>query len=173
MLQLVRFVVALAIAAAIQVLGLEIHGGFARVADPFLIVAVFVSLPGRPVAAMFAGSATGLACDALAGGSFGLHGFANTLTAYLSARLGQRLMAQQPFQVMLLFMLAGVFQQALVTLAGFLLVADSELPELWEVLARMVSTGLGGLALALVARRFSSWLQNRNDARRGKLSMAR
>lgn len=170
---LVKLIAALAVAVAVQVLGLKIHGGFMRVTDPLLIVAVFVSLKGRPVAAMFAGSLCGLASDALAGGSFGLHGFANTLTAFLGARLGQRLMAQQPFQVMLLFMLAAVVQQALVTFAGFLLVAGSELPVLWEAVARMVSTGLGGLAVFLAARRLGNWTQTRSDARRGKLSMAR
>lgn len=169
----VKLIAAMAIAAGVQFLGLQIHDGFVRVADPLLIVAVFVSLRGRPVVAMLTGSATGLACDALSGGSFGLHGFANTLTAFLGARLGQRLMAQQPFQVMLLFMLAAVVQQALVTLAAFLLVADSELPVLWEAVARMISTGLVGLAVFLAARRFSTWTQTRNDTRRGKLSMAR
>jgi len=173
MAKFLKFLLALAVATAVEFLGLELYSGFARVVDPFLILALWIALDGRPVAAMLAGSASGLVADALSGGSFGLLGFANTGAAFVAARLRQRLVVQHPAQMALLFMAGAAVQAGLTALAARLLVAGSELPSLFEVVATIVTSAVGGLLLVALTRRARRLLASWRDARNRKLKIAR
>lgn len=150
-MKLLRFTVGLVCVVLMQVLGTHFFSWFSLVFDLFLVLVVYHSLDNTPVWSSISGSAVGLVQDALSGGLYGLHGFANTLVAYISCRLQLRLVIQQPAQVGLLFALAAALQLA--TLAGlqFLMVGGADLPSHWAMLARALSSGLGGAVLFVVA----------------------
>ncbi|HEX9736523.1 MAG TPA: rod shape-determining protein MreD [Thermoanaerobaculia bacterium] len=170
-MRLGRFVAALAAAAAVQSLGLSLHGGFFVAIDLFLVVAVYFSLDDPPVASMLRGTATGLVQDALTGGLFGLHGFADTLVAWAASRLRQRVVIQQPPQVGLLFALAAALQHTLLVALQYFMLPGSLLPGLGVMALRMVATGVAGALIYVVAghirRRLKAW----RERRRRKLAL--
>src|SRR5690606_24872536 len=92
---LARLLAAIAAAALVAVAGARLSPLFPLVVDPFLLVAVVVARAGRPLPAMLAGTAAGWAADALSGGPFGLHGLADGLVAYGTARAAQQLVVQR------------------------------------------------------------------------------
>ena len=164
-MKLLRFIIGLVCAILLQVLGLHLFSQFFLGFDLFLLLVVYHSLDNSPAWSSIGGSVAGLAQDALSGGLYGLHGFANTLVAYISCRLQQRLVIQQPAQVGLLFALAAALQLA--TLAGlqFLLVGGSELPDSLTMVARTLTSGLGGALLFALAGK-ARQLESRWRARR-------
>ncbi len=146
-MKFLRLIVGLVCATLLQIFGLHFFSGFSLAFDPFLILVVYHSLSNTPAWSSLAGSLTGLAHDSLSGGFYGLHGFADTLVAYASSRLQQRLVIQQPHQVGLLFVLAAAFQLAALATLQFLLVGGSELPGPGTMIARMMTSGLAGAGL--------------------------
>lgn len=170
-MRFLRFVVGLICAVLLQTLGLRLFPGFALVFDPFLILVVYHSLDGSTAWSSIGGSATGLAQDALSGGPYGLHGFANTLVAYAASRLRQRLVIQQPSQVGLLFVLSAALQMATLASLQFLVVSGAELPGLGSMAARMASSGIIGALLFVFAGRVRGWEKNWRARRRTRLKL--
>ena len=170
-MKLLRFMIGLVCATLLQVLGLQLFSRFSLAVDPFLILVVYHSLDNTPAWSSIGGSAAGLAQDALTGGLYGLHGFANTLVAYASSRLQQRLVIQQSSQVGLLFVLAAALQLAVLATLQFLLVSDSELPGLGTMMARMMSSGIAGAALFILAGKTREWDRRRRARRRRRLKI--
>lgn len=170
-MNLVRFVIALFLAAAVQTLGLRLHGSFFLAIDLFLIVAVYFSLDGGPVPSMLRGSLAGLVQDALTSGLFGLHGFANTFVTWAAARLRQRVVIQQPLQVGLLFALAAALQHTLLTALQYLMLPGSPLPGLGMMAVRMVTTGILGALAYVLAGHLRARLRTWRDKRRRKLAL--
>ena len=78
-MKLLRFTLGLICAVLVQALGARYVPHLPMYFDPFLILVVYHSLDGSPAWSSIGGSAAGLAQDALSGGPYGLHGFANTL----------------------------------------------------------------------------------------------
>ncbi len=152
-MKFLRFALGLALAALLQSLGQHLFSRFSLLVDPFLVLVVYHSLDNSPAWSSVSGSAAGLAQDALSGGLYGLHGFANTLVAYFSSRLQQRLVIQQPSQVGLLFIVAAALQLAILATLQFLLVDTVELPGMGAMTARMASSGgLGAMLFMLIGK---------------------
>ena len=170
-MRIVRFVVGLLLAAALQALGIRLFGPFFLVIDLFLVLAVYTSLDHGPVASMLAGSVAGLAQDALTGGLYGLHGFANTLVAWAAARLRQRVVIQQPHQVGLLFALAAALQQTILVALQYLMLPGALLPGLGVMTARMATTGAAGTLLWILTRRVRHGLGVWRERRRRRLAL--
>ena len=170
-MKLLRFVVGLVCATLLQALGLRVSSHFFLAVDPFLILVVYHSLDSTPAWSSIGGSIAGLAQDALSGGLYGLHGFANTLVAYASSRLRQRLVIQQSRQVGLLFVLAAAVQLAVLAVLQFLLVGGAELPGLGTMIARMASSGIAGAALFVLADRSRQWHGRWRARRRRRLKI--
>lgn len=168
-----RFAVGLVLAAGIHILSLRIDPGITTVVDSFLILTVYHSLRHGPGWSAVGGTITGLTADALTGGLYGLFGFANTLVAYLSARVQQRFVVQQPMQVALLCALAAALQVATLALLQFGMVADGELPGHVEVLSKMATTGLVGMLLWIGAGRVRTWDAARRFERSRRLRFDR
>lgn len=150
-MKLFRFLVGLILVVLLQVLGVHFFSRFTLITDLFLILVVYHSLDNSPAWSSIGGSVAGLIQDVLSGGLYGLHGFANTLVAYISCRLKLRLVIQQPQQVGLLFALAAALQLAILAGLQVLLVGGAELPGPWVMLARTVTCGLGGTLLFALA----------------------
>ncbi len=170
-MKLLRFIVGLILAVLVQSAGLRLFAHFGVAFDPFLILIVYHSLDSSPAWSSIGGSAAGLAQDALSGGLYGLHGFANTLVAYAASRFRQRLVIQQPTQVGLLFVLSAALQLAILASLQFLIVSGAELPGLGSMAARMLTSGLAGALLFILAGRGREWHQQWRARRSGRLKL--
>ena len=172
-MKVLRFALGLAAAAVLHTLGSRWIPGFAAAIDLFLVLAVNCSLSSSAGWSAVAGSTAGLARDALSGGLYGLHGFADTLVAYLSARIQQRLLIKKPLQVGTLF--AGAAGAQLLILEGLRLVvlpSGGEIPGIGALVVRMLVCGLLGLLLFVLSARLGSALERRRERRRRRLTMA-
>ncbi len=170
-MKLLRFVVGLICAVLLQTLGLRLFSHFALAFDAFLILVVYQSLTGSTGWSSIGGSAAGLVQDALSGGPYGLHGFANTLVAYAASRLRLRLVTQQPSQVGLLFVMSAAIQVATLASLRFLIVSGAELPGLGSMAARLASSGIVGATLFVLAGKIRGWEKNRLARRRTRLKL--
>ncbi len=170
-MKILRFLIGLAVAAVLHSLGSRLVASFPAVVDLFLILAVYNSLSCSPAWSMAGGSAAGLVRDALSGGLYGLHGFADTLVAYLTARLQQRLVIQQPLQIGLHLAVAAAVQLGILAALQALLVPGAELPGVGIMAARMTSSGILGWALFIAAGRFRNSVDHWREQRRRRLTM--
>lgn len=166
------FVLGLGVAAYLQVFGGRSAPEMPALVDPFLVVVLWASLGVRnPASALFAGSAGGLARDALTGGRLGLHGFADTLVAWMLHGLLQRFVVQSTVQIGALFSLVAAVQQTVLALLELAFVARPELPGLVSVVGIVVSTGVLGGCLVEASDRLGGWLQVRSERRRKRLGL--
>ncbi len=170
-MRFLRFAVGLVCATVVEVLGLHFFASFSLVVDPFLILVVYTSLDSGPAGSIVGGSAAGLSHDALSGGLYGLHGFANTLVGWVSARLKQHMVIQRPGQVGLLFALAAGLQQALLAVLQFLMVPGAELPGPGATAAKIATTGVVGVGLYIAAGRFRGGLREWRTRRSRRLTI--
>ena len=170
-MKLLRFTLGLICAVLLQTLGTRYVPYFALVLDPFLILVVYHSLESSPAWSSIGGSAAGLAQDALSGGPYGLHGFANTLVAFATSRLRQRLVIQDPSQVGLLFVLSAALQLAILASLHFLLVSGAEMPGPGAMVARLTSSGILGALLFVFAGQARGWERRRRARRQARLKL--
>lgn len=163
---LLRFLVGLAFAIAVHAAGLRWFDRFAQIFDPVLILVLHHSLRSRPGWDVLGGSTAGLAYDALSGGIYGQYGFANTVIAALCARLRQSLVIQRPERLGVLFALLALVQETTLAAVRFLLLPGVELTPPWAVVAKMVTTGVLGVLVVVVAgrwnRRVAGWRETRS-----------
>lgn len=152
-----RFVGALLLVALLHFTGARIFDDFARAVDLFLVLVIVYALGSSLVVGMMAGMVAGLATDAVTGGLYGMHGFADTIVGYGTAYVSQRLVVRRPPGVFLIFSLAAAAQQAILVGLVVLLLADPALPELPWMLLKVASSGVLGV-MVILARR---WLQRR------------
>lgn len=160
-----RFAAVLLATVLAQLAGVRLIEDFPRAVDLLLVLVVFNGLRGDLAAGLFGGLAAGLVSDALTGGLYGLHGFADTIVGYGTAYAAQRLVIQRPSSVMLMFALAAVSQQAVLTGLVLLLQPEAQLPVLPWVLIKVGTVGLLGWVLFSIGRwsrrRFLSWRRSR------------
>ncbi len=168
---LLRWLFGLLLATAAYLIGLRLWPEIVSILDPFLILVVYHSLDREPAWGVLGGSATGLAHDALTGGIFGLHGFANTLVAFISARMQQRFVMQQPLQIGLLFALAAAMQLALLSLLQYLFLSRPELPNPVAAVGRMFLTAGLGYGVYSASRRLRTWFSKAQRQRQRKLTI--
>jgi rod shape-determining protein MreD len=150
----VRFALGVVLAAFVHLAGTAVWSGFPVVADPFLVAAVVAGLAGRPERALVAGTVAGWAADALAGGPFGLYGFADAAVAYATALAAQRIVVDRPATAAGLFAAAAGAQGGLLMALGLVFRGAGETLAPLELLLRGATTaalGLGWLALARAA----------------------
>jgi rod shape-determining protein MreD len=161
-----RFLLAVAAAYLAQLLGLALTPHFPRAVAPFLLVVVWFSMRTSPVLAQLLGASCGLVEDALTGGLFGLHAFADTLVAYGVALAAQRVVVGQQAVRVLLFAGAAVVQQLVI---GGLLLAmldDPPLPTPGFALLKVATTALLGAVLismeSQARTQWSAWQRRRS-----------
>jgi len=163
----VKFLVALLGAYLVHLVGVTVSPRFPGVVDPFLLVIVWYSMRTGPVGAELIGTATGLFQDAIFGGFFGLHAFADTVVGYGVALAAQRVVVGQQAARVLIFAAAAALQQlVLVVLLRSMVGAGSPLPSLGSVLGKIVTSVLLGAALISMESRartqWSSWQRRRS-----------
>jgi rod shape-determining protein MreD len=162
---LLKFVAALGLASALHVAGLRVHPASVQYVDFFLVLTLYHAFRHRPASSALAGTATGLALDALSGGLYGLHGFANTLAAFMTSTFQTRMMIHQLSQVGLLLLMAAALQQALLAALQFALVPTAELPGVVATVIKMLTTCGLGIAIYAAVERWQSWRETRRATR--------
>lgn len=162
-----KFIGAILAAVLVHVAGVRIWPEFVHAVDVFLVLTVFIGMGGNVLAGLGCGLLAGLILDALTGGPYGLHGFADTLVGYGTAFASQRLVIQRWSGVLLLFALAAAAQQViLMGLVALLLPGPVPWGLAW-VLIKTATTAVLGLALFTGRRRFQgrveTWRRNRSS----------
>ncbi len=158
-MRILKFLAGLALATLLEAAGTRLLPAFPRWADLFLVLVVTVARAGVPERALFAGVAAGWATDALAGGPFGLFGFADSAVGYLTALVAQRLVVQRRISLAGIFAAAAATQGVLLTLLGWLIVGGRELPHPTDLAIRIATTAAAGVLWSelslLVTRRLA------------------
>lgn len=152
--------------------GAQIFPPLVELLDFFLLVALFFSLGNSPAAGMIGGSISGLLRDALSGGVYGLHGFANTLVIYAVGRLEQRLVIQHPLQIGVLVMLAVGLQTAVLTALQTLLVPGAQPPDPVTLIVRMASCGALGTVAFVAGGRLLQFVEGWRERRSRRLELS-
>ncbi len=152
-------------AVLIHAAGAQAWGDFPRAFDLLLLCLIFNALDGDYLAAMLGGLAIGLVSDALSGGLYGLHGFADTMMGYGTAFAARRLVIRRTTSMFLLFSLVAACQQAVLIGLATLLVPDPGFPSLPWALVKVATTGLLGVSLDTGAKhlrlRWATWQRGR------------
>jgi rod shape-determining protein MreD len=104
-------VLALAAALAVQstIAGLTVRG--ATTINLVLVAVVYSALAFGPVTGLLAGTAGGLAQDALAGGIVGIGAFSKTLVGFVVGVLGAQFIVAQPLSRFLMFIGATLLHE--------------------------------------------------------------
>lgn len=161
-----KFAAGLLAALLLHLAGTALWPQFPRALDLFLIVLVLHALDGSTLAGLLGGMAAGLVTDVLAGGPYGLYGFADTILGYSSAFLAQRLVVRRLSAVLILLALAAAVQQAILIAMALLFVPGSALPAQPWPFVKVVAVGVvGALAFqgrAMLMARYGRWRRGRS-----------
>jgi rod shape-determining protein MreD len=166
---LLSFILGLAAALGIHVVGVWLVPDLPRVLDLFLVVTVLNALSGSSAGGLFGGAAAGLTHDALSGRLYGLHGFADTIVGYAVARAAQRLDLAGPGAVLVTLALATLLEEATLVLLALLL-TDPQPPEPVWVLVEALANGVVGAIAWVGASRVHAF---RDRARKKRMSRIR
>lgn len=167
-----KYLVALIAAVAVEAVATRLAPGAPRVLDLVLLVVVFNALEGDPLGGTLGGFAAGLVHDTMAGGLFGLHGFANTVVGYLVSVVAQRFMVQQPLPAVLVFAIAAALQEAILTTLALVLFAEPEIQPLVPLLLKVAISAVLGLSLFLLRRRFRRQQERWRSSRGSRLRLS-
>jgi rod shape-determining protein MreD len=167
-----RFAVALALAALLHAAGVRLHPSFAQAVDLFLVLVVLHALDGDSRAGLLGGLAAGTVHDALAGGLFGLFGFADTIVGYGVARLSQRLVIERPSGVLPVAAVAAVVQQAVAVGLAVVLLPDPRLPDPGWLAVRAATSGVLGTALFALGRWWRGGADRRRQRKRERIQLS-
>ena len=166
-----RFALALALAVLVHAAGVRIHPGFAQAVDLFLVLVVLHALDGDSRAGLLGGLAAGSVHDALAGGLFGLFGFADTIIGYGVARLSQRLVIERPSGVLPVAAVAAVVQQAVAVGLALVLLPDPRLPDPVWLAVRAGTSGVLGTLLFALGRWWRGGADRRRQRKRERIQL--
>jgi rod shape-determining protein MreD len=145
--------------------GLTMSG--ARTVNLVVVAVVYVALMFGPVTGMMAGTAGGLAQDALAGGVVGVGSLSKTIVGFLAGLLGAQFIVAQPLPRFVMFVSASVLHE--VCYQGLSAVVEVRPFRLAyaPVLTQAAINGMVGLAAFFMVERMPGMLQRRR-ARRGR-----
>lgn len=163
---------ALAIALALQstIAGLTLKG--ATSVNLVLVAVVYVALAFGPVTGLLAGTAGGLAQDALAGGVVGIGGLTKTLIGFMVGVLGTQFIVAQPFPRLVTFVTATVVHELVFHALYALAESRPFSVQMSAMFTQALVNGLVGMLAFQVVERGPELLQRR-AARRASFSRRR
>ena len=145
--------------------GLTISG--ARLVNLVVVAVVYVALLYGPVAGLMAGTAGGLAQDALAGGIVGVGSLSKTIVGFLAGLLGAQFIVSQPFPRFVMFVSASVLHEVCYQGLSAVVEVRGMRMSYTAVLTQAVINAMVGLTAFFVMERVPGLLQRRR-ARRGR-----
>lgn len=165
------FFAALAAAVLLHLLATRLFPGFPRILDLFFLLTALNGLRGNSLGGLLGGMACGLTHDVFSGAPYGLHGFADTLVGYATARIAQRVATRRPAGLLLIVLSAAILQQGVLLLLGMGLMSELNPPEpLWLGLRALLSS-LATLAMEVMSRRLQVRITEARRNRRSRLRM--
>jgi len=172
-MRFVELLVMLIGAILVQLLGANIIPAFNLAIDAFLVIAVLFALRGGLAVAMLGGLVAGIAADALSGGLFGLHGFADTIVGYGTAVAAHRLVIRRPSSVMLVAAMAAVVQQVVLLILRRVLVDTAPVVSIGWGVFQVVTTGLVTASIYVLTGRLRRGLAARRERRGSQIRFGR
>jgi rod shape-determining protein MreD len=160
---LLALVVALAVQTSLS--GLTMTG--ASMVNLVLVAVVYTALVFGPTTGMMAGTAGGLAQDALAGGIVGIGSLSKTIVGFLAGLLGAHFIVAQPLPRFVMFVSASVVHEFCYQGLSALIEVRPLRLAYGPVLTQAAINGIVGLAAFFVVERLPGALQRRR-ARRGR-----
>lgn len=142
---LVILAIALALALQTTLARFVIRGTVAI--DLGLVVVVYVALSFGPITGLLAGTAAGLAQDALSSGVIGIGGLAKTIVGFLAGLIATHLIVARPIPRFVVFFLATVLH-AIVFMGLYVLL---DLRRFGTPYAAVVSQALGNAVVGVLA----------------------
>lgn len=143
-------------AVLVHVFGAHLLPAFPRLVDLFLVLVVFNGLRSGLAGALLGGAVAGLTADALIGGGFyGMHGFADTLTGYLTAYSAQRFVVQRTNGYLAVFIAAAFVQQIVLLALRFVVLPAPDWHEPLWIVARALVTGFVAILLGVAKQRIT------------------
>jgi rod shape-determining protein MreD len=160
---LLALVVALAVQTSLS--GLTMNG--ARLVNLVVVAVVYAALVFGPVTGMLAGTAGGLAQDALAGGIIGVGSLSKTIVGFLAGLLGAQFIVAQALPRFVMFVSATLLHEACYQGLSSLVEVRPFRLSYAPALTQAGINGIVGLTAFFVVERLPGILQNRR-ARRGR-----
>ena len=145
--------------------GLTIGG--ARMVNLVVVAVVYVALVFGPVAGLMAGTAGGLAQDALSGGIVGIGGLSKTIVGFLAGLLGAHFIVSQPFPRFIMFIGASALHELCYQALNAVVEARPFRLPVSPMITQALINGIVGLAAFFLVEQTPGLLQRRR-ARRGR-----
>ena len=155
----------LALAVQTSLSGLTMSG--ASMVNLVVVTVVYTALVFGPLTGMLAGTAGGLAQDALAGGIVGIGSLSKTVVGFLAGLLGAHFIVAQPLPRFVMFVSASVLHEICYQGLSALLEVRPLRLAYGPVLTQAAINGIVGLSAFFVVERLPGILQRRR-ARRGR-----
>ena len=160
---LLALIMALAVQTSLS--GLTMSG--ARMVNLVVVAVVYAALVFGPVTGMLAGTAGGLAQDALAGGIVGIGSLSKTVVGFLAGLLGAQFIVAQPLPRFVMFVSASLLHEVCYQGLTALLEVRGLRLSYGPILTQAAINGIVGLTAFFVVERLPGILQRRR-ARRGR-----
>jgi rod shape-determining protein MreD len=160
---LLALVVALAVQTSLS--GLTMTG--ASMVNLVIVAVVYAALVFGPITGLMAGTAGGLAQDALAGGIVGIGSLSKTIVGFLAGLLGAHFIVAQPLPRFVMFVSASVVHEICYQGLSALVEVRPLRLAYGPVLTQAAINGIVGLTAFFVVERLPGALQRRR-ARRGR-----
>ena len=139
----------------------------ARTVNLVVVAVVYVAMVFGPVTGMMAGTAGGLAQDALAGGIVGVGSLSKTVVGFLAGLLGAQFIVAQPLPRFVMFVSASVVHEVCYQALSAVVEVRPLRLAYAPVLSQAAINGMVGLAAFFMVERMPGMLQRRR-ARRGR-----
>jgi rod shape-determining protein MreD len=145
------FLIAIALALALQTtLARFVVGGTAAL-DLVLVVVVYVALTTGPVSGLLAGSVAGIVQDALSSGVIGIGGLAKSIVGFAAGVIGQQFIVTAALPRFVMFLAATVLHAA-VFMGLYVLLDLRTFPAPWAAIASqaVVNAAVGMIAFTII-----------------------
>jgi rod shape-determining protein MreD len=157
---------AIAVALVLQTTLARFLTGGGIAVNLVLVAVVYAALAWGPVTGLLAGTAGGLAQDALSGAIIGIGGLAKTLVGFVVGVIGAQFIVAQPLPRFVVFVSATIVHEA-VFLAVHALMPETRGGETQygRILTQAVTNGLVGVLIFQAVELLPGALQRRQDRR--------
>jgi rod shape-determining protein MreD len=154
-------------ALALQTTLAGLTTGGARMVNLVVVAVVYLALMFGPITGLLAGTAGGLAQDALAGGIVGIGGLSKTIIGFLAGVLGTQFNLAQAGPRLIMLMSATVVHEVCFQGLYALVEAHPLRLQYYPLLIQAAINGIVGLTAFFVVEQMPGLLQRRR-ARRGR-----
>lgn len=156
---------ALAAALLVQTMLAGISMAAGALVNLVLVAVVYVALGYGPVTGFLAGTAGGLAQDALSGGIVGIGGLAKTLIGFVVGVLSAQFIVSQPLTRFVMFVGATVVHELCFRALNSLVESRPFSMQYSNVLTQAVINGAVGICAFWIVEKSPTFVQNRRTRR--------